>query len=1486
MTDTTITSLGDGELLVYDTTSSKWINQTLSEAGIAPVASPGLTGTPTAPTASAATNSTQIATTAYVTTAVSNLVDSAPGALNTLNELAAALGDDANFSTTVTNSIATKLPLAGGTMTGKLTLTAGDDDGASPNPALEITNGTVYISHDEATIIFDEGQKMITTNDGNGNFSIIGGADDDGVHVDSVSGTSGLARMTLDSDGADGVIYHAVGPRRSGGSAANLTHALRIANNSTTGLTWITGSATFPGSLTSTTSTIFHDNYHPNADKWTTARTLSLTGDVTGSVSWDGSGNASLAATVANDSHTHVFGNITSTSLSSSSNLDDYTTRALAHWGSSNPSNSPSAYGAMFVIPDGNQPQQLVQTYGGAANKVSLYGRRKTSGTWDTSWTQYFSDHYHPNADKWTTSRTLTLSGEASGSVSWDGSANATLSVTLNDSALDDQYVTVGARHTGNADSLVQTSKASIRIWDVSTATDDPSGATDGLILSAGWDSSSWGIQQYHDFHSNDLYLRSKNNNSMTSWDRVFHDTYHPNADTLTTARTINGVSFDGSANVTIADSTKLPLAGGTMTGTLTLGSNPSNAGELRLNDTSTTAYTVAFKGTGTRGYAFEGSASSADYNTTFSNAGTGDHNVNINGHLGIGGTATDANWSDATYGNTEVSIDGGGGYGVLHFRGDGAGSSETRYSVGVGDGIFYMAYDDNDGVHRVKVNTSHQLIVNETSGGSGEKRVFHDGYHPNADTLTTARTINGVSFNGSANITVADSTKLPLSGGTMTGELQLNARLDVGDGSSADTEIRVYKSDNNVSDHIQFYNGTTRVGEIGCEDTTWLRINQETNKNIYTPRYIRADAGFFVDSTAKGINGSGNFIGGTITGASDANVSNWDTAYTTANAALPKAGGAMTGSLKIDTDNQQNGALHIENNVTDTNNDFYFAQEIIQTLSGSQAATGDREQGGIYMDINSTNTGGDTSQEHRAYGIYLDMDSTGDADNVTGIYSNVVATPTTGTTSNVWAGYFWAEDNGGAGSVSNVHGIQSFAYSDNSNSDTDNMYGGYFKVYNAADSAAIGQAHGVYSEVEITAGSGDIYGNTYVYRAELDNNAGEQSNSTYLYYGNYAGTLPSTAWGVYIVDTVDNYFAGSLQIGDKIAHAGDTDTYFQFHGANLARMVLAGAEVQEWGANYTLFSDSDQVRLGSGSDFRMYFDGTNTYFRNYAHAGGNIYFQGEDTEGTNHGLVNMRCDTSSPYVQLLQNGGERLRTLSGGVGVTGLTVGDVDATPHNPSGLQVSMSSDEKIVLSGSSQPYIRWQEGTADRAYIRWSSGGSLDFRNQENGHFKFQSTVDGQASRLILLRNDTTTVSGNELGSINFGHTDGDPDYPTQTISQLPARILAEATETTGSGDDGARLRFFVKATNANKDTNSVEALRIDQNKAVTFYGNAIFNGTVTGISAGAEDDIFWENNQAVTSNYTITNNKNAMSAGPITINSGVTVTVGDGEAWTVV
>ena len=86
-----------------------------------------LAGNPTTTTQSAGNNTTRIATTAFVTTAINNLVDSAPSALDTLNELAAAMGDDANFSTTITNSVATKAPLAGPTFTGDVDIDATDD---------------------------------------------------------------------------------------------------------------------------------------------------------------------------------------------------------------------------------------------------------------------------------------------------------------------------------------------------------------------------------------------------------------------------------------------------------------------------------------------------------------------------------------------------------------------------------------------------------------------------------------------------------------------------------------------------------------------------------------------------------------------------------------------------------------------------------------------------------------------------------------------------------------------------------------------------------------------------------------------------------------------------------------------------------------------------------------------------------------------------------------------------------------------------------------------------------------------------------------------------------------------------------------------------------------------------------------------------------------------------------------------------------------
>ena len=115
--DITTSSPSSGQTLVWDNANSKFI----------PGTSFSQSDFDNALTASDTDDLSEGTTNLYYTDAradarVALVIDSAPATLNTLNELASALGDDANFSTTVTNSIADKLPLAGGTMTGNLTL--------------------------------------------------------------------------------------------------------------------------------------------------------------------------------------------------------------------------------------------------------------------------------------------------------------------------------------------------------------------------------------------------------------------------------------------------------------------------------------------------------------------------------------------------------------------------------------------------------------------------------------------------------------------------------------------------------------------------------------------------------------------------------------------------------------------------------------------------------------------------------------------------------------------------------------------------------------------------------------------------------------------------------------------------------------------------------------------------------------------------------------------------------------------------------------------------------------------------------------------------------------------------------------------------------------------------------------------------------------------------------------------------------------------
>jgi len=110
------------------------------------------------------------ATQTYVVTQITNLVDSSPTTLDTLNELAAALGDDPNFATTVTNSIAAKLPLAGGTLTGTLVVpavTVGNSSiGSNSSHLANITinnNGYIGTTYDSTSLNFTTAGDLVAT---------------------------------------------------------------------------------------------------------------------------------------------------------------------------------------------------------------------------------------------------------------------------------------------------------------------------------------------------------------------------------------------------------------------------------------------------------------------------------------------------------------------------------------------------------------------------------------------------------------------------------------------------------------------------------------------------------------------------------------------------------------------------------------------------------------------------------------------------------------------------------------------------------------------------------------------------------------------------------------------------------------------------------------------------------------------------------------------------------------------------------------------------------------------------------------------------------------------------------------------------------------------------------------------------------------------------------------------------------------------------
>jgi hypothetical protein len=176
---------------------------------------------------------------------------------------------------------------------------------------------------------------------------------------------------------------------------------------------------------------------------------------------------------------------------------------------------------------------------------------------------------------------------------------------------------------------------------------------------------------------------------------------------------------------------------------------------------------------------------------------------------------------------------------------------------------------------------------------------------------------------------------------------------------------------------------------------------------------------------------------------------------------------------------------------------------------SGSDTFTGDKANAGLYIDLDSSATGGGLTEEHRIYGIRSDVRHSGDSDLVNGIYSYVRSDHASETTTILKAGDFLAVSSG-TGTNTNIYGINSYALKDSgSTGTTTNMYG-------------------VRGEVEVDAGTCT---NAFGFQSHIDQDGGTITNG-YLYYGNYAGTV-STKWGIYLTGETKNYFSGNVGIGE-----------------------------------------------------------------------------------------------------------------------------------------------------------------------------------------------------------------------------------------------------------------------------------------------------------------------------------------------------------------
>lgn len=373
---------------------------------------------------------------------------------------------------------------------------------------------------------------------------------------------------------------------------------------------------------------------------------------------------------------------------------------------------------------------------------------------------------------------------------------------------------------------------------------------------------------------------------------------------------------------------------------------------------------------------------------------------------------------------------------------------------------------------------------------------------------------------------------------GTLSAQLDLQAALD-GKAASVHTHTKSQITDFNETDYATGAEGDLATTAHGWGDHALAGYLTDAPSD--GSEYVRLNGAWAVAS-----GGGGSFDGGTI-----------------------------TNPLVIDPTSSNVDQLLRINSVDSVADQALTAAYIDVDMSGSDTTTADRLHRGLVIDIDSTASGGDTSNEHRIYGILTDIQTTGDSDLIYGVYAYNNPRHTTGTVSENRAVYAYARSglDGSNTDVNTTVALYGYAHWDSAFTTTSSgLYGVYARalIDNSANASNL-TARGVYGEVEMD--DAGTLATARAFQAEIDRDAGTITNA-YLYYGNYATLTGITnAYGLYILDNIENYIQGNLTVDGTLTVggiSGQSGSLVLIQSVNLAGTSTT-TFTADW-ANYSMY--------------------------------------------------------------------------------------------------------------------------------------------------------------------------------------------------------------------------------------------------------------------------------------------------------------------------